>query len=78
MIRSAATHLWEANNTTTRVCTVPTGMVAVNVEGNTFSSGHNGAFVVPLGSECKIQNLWAEDATIHVVSVDEHNPNNGD
>ncbi|RYP79794.1 hypothetical protein DL770_006509 [Monosporascus sp. CRB-9-2] len=73
-VRSAASHYWKPDAQATRLCTVTVGTVLVELEDKKFPSGPNAAFLIPVGSACKIQNRWADDATIHIVSVNELQP----
>ncbi|RYP63781.1 hypothetical protein DL771_009114 [Monosporascus sp. 5C6A] len=70
-VRSAASHYWKPDTGTTRLCTVTVGTVLVELEDKKFPSGPNAAFLIPVGSACKIQNRWAYDATIHIVAITE-------
>ncbi|RYP02236.1 hypothetical protein DL764_005878 [Monosporascus ibericus] len=73
-VRSAASHYWKPDIQATRLCTVTVGTVLVELEDKKFPSGPNAAFLIPVGSACKIQNRWADDATIHIVSINELQP----
>ncbi|RYP49145.1 hypothetical protein DL768_005079 [Monosporascus sp. mg162] len=70
-VRSAASHYWKPDIQAARLCTVTVGTVLVELEDKKFPSGPNAAFLIPVGSACKIQNRWADDATIHIVSINE-------
>ncbi|RYP78004.1 hypothetical protein DL769_003276 [Monosporascus sp. CRB-8-3] len=70
-VRSAASHYWKPDMQATRLCTVTVGTVLVELEDKKFPSGPNAAFLIPVGSACKIQNRWADDATIHIVAITE-------
>ncbi|RYP23579.1 hypothetical protein DL765_001093 [Monosporascus sp. GIB2] len=73
-VRSAASHYWKPDTQATRLCTVTVGTVLVELEDKKFPSGPNAAFLIPVGSACKIQNRWADDATIHIVAITESQP----
>ncbi|RYP13166.1 hypothetical protein DL767_010859 [Monosporascus sp. MG133] len=73
-VRSAASHYWKPDTQATRLCTVTIGTVLVELEDKKFPSGPNAAFLIPVGTACKLQNRWADDATIHIVSINELQP----
>ncbi|KAK4135112.1 hypothetical protein BT67DRAFT_291727 [Trichocladium antarcticum] len=71
-IRSGSTHQFPADNTRTRVCTLASGKLRVQVDGeDEFVIGANGVFRIARGVRCSVVNRCYVDVVLQVMGMGE-------
>lgn len=68
-LTSGQVHQFQADETKTRMCTLASGKLRVQVGGDEFVVGSQGIFKITPGTVCTVTNRCYTDLVLHVTSL---------